>query len=109
MTEKTGAKAKTTYDTKPEVTLPKLKKIKIQPKEIKITDADIQKELEGIQKNLARNTLKEESEPVEHPIFWKFNINLKKREKNIRMPSKRENSKWEQHKTHLDLRAICLE
>ncbi|MCU0824363.1 MAG: trigger factor [Leptospira sp.] len=62
---KTGAKAKTTYDTKPEVTLPKLKKIKIQPKEIKITDADIQKELEGIQKNLARNTLKEESEPVE--------------------------------------------
>ncbi|WP_228370892.1 trigger factor family protein [Leptospira biflexa] len=46
----TGAKAKATYDTKPEVTLPKLKKIKIQPKEIKISDADIQKELEGIQK-----------------------------------------------------------
>ncbi len=62
---KAGAKAKTTYDTKPEVTLPKLKKIKIQPKEIKVTDADILKELEGMQKNMARNTLKEETESVE--------------------------------------------
>ncbi|MDF3820676.1 trigger factor [Leptospira sp. 96542] len=61
---KTGAKAKATYDTKPEVTLPKLKKIKIQPKEVKITDADIQKELEGMQKNMARNSLKEEGDAV---------------------------------------------
>jgi trigger factor len=61
---KSGAKAKTTYDTKPEVTLPKLKKIKIQPKEVKIGDSDLQKELEGMQKNMARNSLKEEGEPV---------------------------------------------
>ena len=73
---KAGAKAKTTYDTKPEVTLPKLKKIKIQPKEIKITDADLQKELEGMQKNMARNILKEEGEAVENTdlleIQYKF-------------------------------------
>ncbi|GBF50489.1 trigger factor 1 [Leptospira ryugenii] len=62
---KTGAKAKATYDTKPEVTLPKLKKIKIQPVEIKISEEDLTKELEAMQKSLARNALKEESEPVE--------------------------------------------
>jgi trigger factor len=62
---KAGAKAKTTYDTKPEVVLPKLKKIKIQPKEVKVSDADIQKELEGMQKSMARNTLKDEGEAVD--------------------------------------------
>lgn len=73
----TGAKAKATYDTKPEVTLPKLKKIKIQPKEIKISDADIQKELEGIQKNMARNSLKEEGEPVESADLLEINYKFK--------------------------------
>lgn len=77
----TGAKAKATYDTKPEVTLPKLKKIKIQPKEIKISDADIQKELEGIQKNMARNSLKEEGEPVESADLLEINYKFKESDK----------------------------
>ncbi len=62
---KTGAKAKGTYDTKPEVSVPKLKKIKIQTRSLKIEETDIQKELETIQKSMARNSLKEESELVE--------------------------------------------
>ncbi|TGN13764.1 trigger factor [Leptospira ilyithenensis] len=74
---KTGAKAKATYDTKPEVILPKLKKIKIQPKEIKITDADIQKELEGMQKNLARNSLKEEGDKIEATDLLEINYKFK--------------------------------
>ncbi len=74
---KTGAKAKTTYDTKPEITLPKLKKIKIQPKEIKIQDSDLQKELEGMQKNMARNSLKEDGDSVEATDLLEMNYKFK--------------------------------
>lgn len=62
---KSGAKASATYDTKPEVELPKLSKIKIATKRIKVQDLDIQRELEAIQKGMARNVLKEDEAKIE--------------------------------------------
>ncbi|MCC5815094.1 MAG: trigger factor [Leptospira sp.] len=60
-----GFSAVGVYDTFPEVTLPKYKKIKVDTYEIKPSDADIQKELEIIQNSLARNVLKEEGEDLQ--------------------------------------------
>jgi|JI8StandDraft_1071087.scaffolds.fasta_scaffold65351_2 trigger factor len=59
-----GFTAKTVYITFPEVTLPKFKKIKIEPFEVMPNDSDILKELEAIKKNMARNVLKEEGESL---------------------------------------------
>ncbi|MCG9874562.1 MAG: trigger factor [Leptospiraceae bacterium] len=60
-----GFTAKTVYLTYPEVTLPKIKKVKIEPYQVTPSSADIQKELEAIQKNMARNVLKEEGEVLQ--------------------------------------------
>lgn len=60
-----GFTAKTVYLTYPEVTLPKIKKVKIEPYQVIPSEADIQKELEAIQKNMARNVLKEEGEVLQ--------------------------------------------
>ncbi|WCL48511.1 trigger factor [Leptospira sp. GIMC2001] len=60
-----GFTAKATYDTRPEVTLPKYKKVKIEPLIVVPTDSDIQQEIDRIQKSMARNVLKEESSSVE--------------------------------------------
>jgi len=53
------------YDTYPEVTLPKIRKIKIETYQVEPGDLDVQQELERIRKSLARNVLKDELEPVE--------------------------------------------
>jgi trigger factor len=60
-----GFTAKANYDTYPEVTLPKYKKVKIETYEVSPSDADLSKELETIRRSMGRNILKEEGDPVE--------------------------------------------
>jgi len=55
---------KTTFDTKPEITLPKYKKMKIVVQPVIVTEVDIEKELKSIQKKMMRTQLREEGEKV---------------------------------------------
>lgn len=60
-----GFTAKAIYDTFPEVSLPKYKKVKVDSYTVVPSNADIQKELESIQKDMARNVLKEDGEEIQ--------------------------------------------
>ncbi|PJZ50035.1 trigger factor [Leptospira saintgironsiae] len=53
------------YDTDPEVSLGKYKKIKIKLPEVQVTDEDITEELQFVRKQLARKLLREPSEGAE--------------------------------------------
>ncbi len=50
------------YDTEPEVSLGKYKKIKIKLPEVQVAEEDLQEELQGIRKQLARKLLREPDE-----------------------------------------------
>ncbi|TGK37532.1 trigger factor [Leptospira gomenensis] len=50
------------YETNPEITLGKYKKLKIKLPEVAVTEADVQEEIETIRKQLARKQLKEEGQ-----------------------------------------------
>ncbi|MBM9502222.1 trigger factor [Leptospira sp. 201903071] len=50
------------YETNPEITLGKYKKVKIKLPEVVVSDADVQEEIETIRKQLARKQLKEEGQ-----------------------------------------------
>ncbi|PJZ31517.1 trigger factor [Leptospira kmetyi] len=50
------------YETNPEITLGKYKKVKIKLPEVNVTDSDVAEELETIRKQLARKQLKEEGQ-----------------------------------------------
>ncbi|TGK43761.1 trigger factor [Leptospira andrefontaineae] len=54
------------YDTDPEVSLGKYKKIKIKLPEVQVTDEDITEELQFVRKQLARKLLREPSEGAEN-------------------------------------------
>ncbi|TGL63002.1 trigger factor [Leptospira sarikeiensis] len=53
------------YDTDPEVSLGKYKKIKIKLPEVQVTDEDVVEELQFVRKQLARKLLREPSEGAE--------------------------------------------
>lgn len=53
------------YDTEPEVSLGKYKKIKIKLPEVNVTEEDILDELEGVRKQLARKLLREPEETAQ--------------------------------------------
>ncbi|MCE9500999.1 MAG: trigger factor [Leptospira sp.] len=55
---------KATFDTRPEVTLPKYKKMKVEVQPVKIGEDDIEKELKSIQKKMMRTQLREPEEKV---------------------------------------------
>ncbi|WP_000384981.1 trigger factor, partial [Leptospira interrogans] len=50
------------YETNPEITLGKYKKIKIKLPEVSVSDLDVSEEVEKVRKNLARKQLKEEGQ-----------------------------------------------
>ncbi|MDV6235240.1 trigger factor [Leptospira ellisii] len=50
------------YETNPEITLGKYKKIKIKLPEVAVTEGDVQEEIETVRKQLARKQLKEEGQ-----------------------------------------------
>ncbi|PJZ56546.1 trigger factor [Leptospira barantonii] len=50
------------YETNPEITLGKYKKVKVKLPEVNVTDSDVAEELETIRKQLARKQLKEEGQ-----------------------------------------------
>lgn len=71
-----GFTAKATYDTYPEVTLPKYKKVKIDTYTVSPSTEEIQKELETIQQNQARNELQEEGTVIESGHLIEINYRM---------------------------------